>query len=324
MASLSIPYSDFVAGTTIVSDQVDQNNAAIVNYINARNAASASWDAVSTVGAFTSTLTSNQIILGTTRTVTLTAPTPASTSRVVTFPDLSADYSVIGTAGTQTITGAKTFTSSTLLLQEAGSTDVVTVAVATLAAGRTYTVPDAGAAASFVMTEGAQTINGAITLTAQMLGGAGSNTAPTFAVGATNVGMYRSAANTIAFATNGTIRLTVDNNGDCNCFSTFRVTGTGTATFPDYARIDDTNTGLRLTGSDALSLTTGGTDYLTISSAGLVALGSGSGAVNVRINTSTTTGASTGTLTNAPAAGNPTGYLQVSVNGTTGKIPYWT
>lgn len=62
--------------------------------------------------AITVTPTTNQLVLGTTRTVTLTAPTPASSSRTVTIPDLSADYSVVGTAGTQTIGGAKTFTSS--------------------------------------------------------------------------------------------------------------------------------------------------------------------------------------------------------------------
>lgn len=55
------------------------------------------------------TPTSNQLVLGTTRTVTLTAPTPASASRTVTLPDLTGDYSVVGTIGAQTITGVKTF-----------------------------------------------------------------------------------------------------------------------------------------------------------------------------------------------------------------------
>jgi hypothetical protein len=109
MASLSIPYSDFVAGTTIVSQQADDNNAAIVNYINARNSASSTWDAVSTIGAFTSTLTSNQLILGTTRTVTVTAPTPASSSRAWTIPDITADGTFASLTGTQTFTGTKTF-----------------------------------------------------------------------------------------------------------------------------------------------------------------------------------------------------------------------
>ncbi len=52
---------------------------------------------------------SNQLTLGTTRTVTLTAPTPATASRTVTVPDLSGDYSVVGTIGAQTISGIKTF-----------------------------------------------------------------------------------------------------------------------------------------------------------------------------------------------------------------------
>jgi hypothetical protein len=144
MADVAIT-STFVAGTTIASSEVNTNFADIVNYINARNTGSAAWDVLKSAGATTlsstlavtgattlnSTLdmvgiatftaspvfnsaisitpTTNQVVLGATRTVTLTAPTPASESRVVTFPDLSANYSVVGTAGTQTIAGTKTF-----------------------------------------------------------------------------------------------------------------------------------------------------------------------------------------------------------------------
>ncbi len=116
--------------------------------------------ATPTFASETLTAITNQIILGTTRTVTITAPTPASASRTVTIPDLVGNYDLLGTIGAQTITGAKTFESSKLLLQEVSGTDVVTIAIAALAAGRTYTIPDALAAAEFVMTEGSQTING--------------------------------------------------------------------------------------------------------------------------------------------------------------------
>ena len=44
---------------------------------------------------------------------------------------------------------------------------------------------------------------------------------------------------------------------------------------------------------------------------------------NIRINGKTSTGSSAGTLTNAPSAGNPVGYLSVNINGTERKIPYW-
>lgn len=52
--------------------------------------------------------TSNQIVLGTTNTITLTAPAP-SASRVYTLSDVGADASFVMTEGTQTILGAKTF-----------------------------------------------------------------------------------------------------------------------------------------------------------------------------------------------------------------------
>ncbi len=65
--------------------------------------------ATPTFASETLTATTNQLVLGTTRTVTITAPTPASSSRTVTIPDLSASYSVVGTEGTQTINGDKTY-----------------------------------------------------------------------------------------------------------------------------------------------------------------------------------------------------------------------
>lgn len=71
------------------------------------------------------TATTNQLILGTTRTVTLTAPTPATTSRTITFPDLSGNYSVVGTEGTQTINGSKTFSSALTISASSGNTLIV-------------------------------------------------------------------------------------------------------------------------------------------------------------------------------------------------------
>lgn len=53
--------------------------------------------------------TSNQLVIGTTRTVTITAPTPATTSRVWTIPDIASDATFGALEGTQTFTGTKTF-----------------------------------------------------------------------------------------------------------------------------------------------------------------------------------------------------------------------
>lgn len=74
--------------------------------------------------AVTITPTTNQLVLGTTRTVTFSAPTPASASRTITFPDLSGDYSVVGTTGTQEITGQKSLTAANTLF---GTTSARTV-----------------------------------------------------------------------------------------------------------------------------------------------------------------------------------------------------
>lgn len=68
--------------------------------------------------ALTITPVTNQIVLGTTRTVTITAPTPASASRTWTIPDLGADATFMALGGTQTVTGAKTL-SATLTMSGA-------------------------------------------------------------------------------------------------------------------------------------------------------------------------------------------------------------
>lgn len=140
--------------------------------------------------------TTNQLILGVTNTTTISATAPAS-SAVYTIPDVGTAADFILTTGTQTITGVKTFASSALKLQEVGSTDVVTVAVAALAASRIYTVPDAGAAASFVMTEGAQTINGTKTMSALIATLAGNMPAATFKL--TGLGAGTAAGDSLRF-----------------------------------------------------------------------------------------------------------------------------
>lgn len=121
-----------------------------------------------TAPSVTLTNTTNQIVLGTTNTTTITSPAPAA-SRTVTVPDALTNSEVMLTEGTQTINGVKTVKSSSLKLQEASSTDTVTVAVASLAADRTYTVPDAGGAADFVMTAGSQSITGVKTIDSSSL-----------------------------------------------------------------------------------------------------------------------------------------------------------
>jgi hypothetical protein len=113
--------------------------------------------------------TTNQIVLGTGTTTTITAPAP-SVSRTYTIPDAGGAAYFVMTDGNQTVDGAKTFSSAVAITATSNqlvlttSNQLLTISCPTIAtAPRTYTIPDAGAAAAFVMTAGNQTIAGAKT-----------------------------------------------------------------------------------------------------------------------------------------------------------------
>ena len=74
----------------------------------------------------TLTATTNQLVLGTTRTITLTAPTPATTSRTYTMPDCASDASFVMTELAQTINGAKTLSGITTVSNTTDSTSTTT------------------------------------------------------------------------------------------------------------------------------------------------------------------------------------------------------
>lgn len=124
--------------------------------------------------ALTITPTTNQIVLGTTRTVTITAPTPASSSRTWTIPDLSTSPTFAALEGTQTFTGAKTFsaavtitaTSNHLVLSTASNT--LTINASSQASARIWSVPDISGAGTFAALEGTQTFSGAKTFSATL------------------------------------------------------------------------------------------------------------------------------------------------------------
>jgi hypothetical protein len=121
----------------------------------------------------------NQLVLGTTRTVTVTAPIPASASRTWTIPDLAGDMTFAALGGTQTFSGSKTFSASVTLAGAVssvtvtisattnqlilGTTNTVTITSPAPASSAVYTIPDVGVTASFVMNAGTQTIAGAKT-----------------------------------------------------------------------------------------------------------------------------------------------------------------
>jgi len=200
------------------------------------------------------TATSNQLILGTTRTVTLTAPTPASSSRTVTFPDLSGDYSVVGTIADQTIAGVKTFTSAPILsiattnsthLVLTGTTsgqesyldfsDNTTASDTILCANRSYSTgvsKKTGQSAAWIFLE---TLNAS-----------------------SSIYFYTSATNNVTPST----RLTIDKNGLVTVHNAFTVQGT--ATFANGAvstpswNLGDSATGAYRTASNKIGIALNG------------------------------------------------------------------
>jgi hypothetical protein len=143
---------------------------------------------------FTSTLKinpiSNQLILGGVsagNTTTISATAPAS-SLTYTFPDVGGNANVILSAGAQTIGGSKTFSSGITISPTTnqlilGTTNTTTISATAPSVSRTYTIPDAGGAANFIMSAGTQTIGGNVTFTNAIAISATSNQ---FILGGTN------------------------------------------------------------------------------------------------------------------------------------------
>lgn len=95
-------------------------------YASSTNAVSTAGSNAVSAGSIVLVATSNQLVLGTTRTITLTAPTPATSSRTWTFPDLATSPTVAALEAAQTFTGVKTFS---------GGAGAITMSSSTIAMG---------------------------------------------------------------------------------------------------------------------------------------------------------------------------------------------
>lgn len=109
-------------------------------------------------GAMNIYKTTNQLVLGTTKTTTISATQPAA-SRTYTIPDAGAAASFVMTAGAQTIGGGKTFTSSPVFTLNSFTLQNAIIASA-LSSQHVLFIQDLAVDANFVMSEGNATING--------------------------------------------------------------------------------------------------------------------------------------------------------------------
>jgi hypothetical protein len=160
-------------GTTgkLIKDSVILSSAIVLTSGNQTIGGTKTFSSAPSAPSVGLTSATNQLVLGTTNTTTISAAAPAA-SRVYTLPDAGSAADFVLTAGTQTIGGTKTFSSAVTInpasnqLVLASGVNQLTLNSGTSAAARTYAIPDAGASASFVMTAGTQTIGGTLTLPA--------------------------------------------------------------------------------------------------------------------------------------------------------------
>jgi hypothetical protein len=153
--------TNIIESKSLITNSIETTNMTITGILD--------FDGALGFDSLTLTAIVNQLTLGTGSTITLSAPTPA-TSVTYTIPDVGANASFVLTEGNQTINGVKSFTSplslASLTLTDTtnqlvlGTTNTTTINSVAPAAPRVYTIPDAGGAASFVMTAGNQTIGG--------------------------------------------------------------------------------------------------------------------------------------------------------------------
>jgi hypothetical protein len=107
-----------ISGVTITFGPADASTPGMVS------TGTQTWAGAKTLtSALTITPGTNQIVLGTTRTATITAPIPSTSSRTWTMPDVAGytgNYTFAALEGAQTFSGAKTF-SGAITLTRAGS-----------------------------------------------------------------------------------------------------------------------------------------------------------------------------------------------------------
>ena len=130
----------------------------------------------------------------------------------------------------------------------AGNT-VTTITNASQAGARTYTVPDAGASASFVMTEGAQTLNGVKTF--------GDTTAST-------------TKDTGGLITQGGVGVEKEIYAGLSINAgTYLTSGNGTVSLPAIGPVSDPDSGLYVIGANNLGVACAGAKVLDIATTGL-------------------------------------------------------
>ena len=205
------------------------------------------------------------LVLGASKEIATITSATITTLTSTTVNATNVDAGASGTAGTVEVfpsTAAKGKLSITAA-DSAGDT-TTTIVNASQAAARTYTIPDAGAAASFVMTEGTQTVNGAKTFGSAIVTAGMTSTAPT----GVGIGYATGAGGAVTQITNRSTGVTL--NKLCGTITGDATSLAGLA----EAEFVVTNSTVALRDTIILSLVSGPTANTSQVSVSVVAAGS--------------------------------------------------
>lgn len=187
-----------------------------------------------------------------------------------------------------------------------------------------------------VLTTNAITINTPVSGTCLIVNGVAAGVSTQFTDGTTDFRFSHSGGSSIlgtstntplAFATNGTTRLSFGNTG----IATFTgVAAASTAWVLNAQNVAGSSNGMSIragtTSADIgfiVSNAGNTTDYFKIRGDGETFVGPNGTLLFTLAALTNNAGASPGTLTNAPAAGNPTKWIKINDNGTIRSIPAW-
>jgi len=289
MANLSLSFT-LANGTTADASEVQTNFNDGVTYINARNAASADWDAFSCAGLMTgkATLRMND--------GSVTVPSVSFTSDTNTgIYWVSADILGVTTGGTEAVR----FNASQQALFTDGAVGAPAVSFAAdLDCGAYRVSADRWA----LVVGGVSKIDMASTATLlrnQCRFGDGTVSAPSVSFESdVDTGIYRIGADQIGLATTGTLRMNV---ATAAIVATIPLRAAdGSVSAPSHSFSGATNTGIYRSGAN-MNMTVVGTSILGLASNGNVVVGDGSGLLA----TTATSGFLWIRATNGTPTGNP-------------------
>lgn len=277
-----------------------------------------------TFASMTLSAVTNQLVLGTTNTVTINSTAPAA-SRVYTIPDSGANASFVMTEGAQTINGVKSF--GTPIAATSGGTGQSVFAVGDILAANTTTtlskIADVVSGNALISGGvGVLPLYGKIGLTTHVSGilplaSGGSNAALT----AVNGGIVYSTATAFAVSAAGTAGQILTSNGAAApTWTTLSSVGVTTFSAGTTGFTPSVATSGAITLAGTLAIGSGGTNTTTIGAAGTVTFSTGTAYSSTAVGT-------LGQLLTSAGAGTPTWTTLSSIGvttfsaGTTGFTP---